>query len=56
MSEGWWQFALEPFRWFDLARTGRAVPVLNVPAYELLFPIPTTEITLNPNLTQNTGY
>ncbi len=50
------EFALEPFRWFDLARTGRAVAVLNVPAYELLFPIPTTEITLNPNLTQNTGY
>jgi starch-binding outer membrane protein, SusD/RagB family len=50
------EFALEPFRWFDLARTGRAVPVLNVPAYALLFPIPTTEITLNPNLTQNPGY
>lgn len=50
------EFALEPFRWFDLARTGRAETVLNVPAHELLFPIPTTEITLNPNLTQNAGY
>lgn len=50
------ELALEPFRWFDLARTGRAVAVLNVPSYELVFPIPTTEITLNPNLTQNTGY
>lgn len=50
------EFALEPFRWFDLARTGRAETVLNVPAHELFFPIPTTEITLNPNLTQNPGY
>lgn len=50
------EFALEPFRWFDLARTGRAVTVLNVPSYELLFPIPATELLLNPNLTQNPGY
>ncbi|HTB53182.1 MAG TPA: RagB/SusD family nutrient uptake outer membrane protein [Ferruginibacter sp.] len=50
------EFALEPFRWFDLARTGRAVAVLGVPSYKLLFPIPATEITLDPNLTQNPGY
>jgi hypothetical protein len=50
------EFALEPFRWYDLARTGRAVPVLNIPAYKLLFPIPATEISLNPNLEQNPGY
>jgi hypothetical protein len=50
------EFALEPFRWFDLARTGRAVTVLNVPSYELLFPIPSTELALNPNLKQNPGY
>jgi hypothetical protein len=50
------EFALEPFRWFDLARTGRAATVLGVPAYKLLFPIPATEIGLNPNLTQNPSY
>jgi hypothetical protein len=50
------EFALEPFRWFDLARTGRALTVLNVPSYELLFPIPSTEIALDPNLQQNPGY
>lgn len=50
------EFALEPFRWFDLARTGRAVTVLNIPSYKLLFPIPSTEITLDPNLIQNPGY
>jgi hypothetical protein len=50
------EFALEPFRWFDLARTGRAVTVLSVPSYELLFPIPSTELALNPNLKQNPGY
>jgi hypothetical protein len=50
------EFALEPFRWYDLARTGRAVNVLNIPAYKLLFPIPATEITLNTNLEKNPGY
>jgi hypothetical protein len=50
------EFAVEPFRWYDLARTGRAVTVLNIPDYKLLFPIPATEISLNPNLAQNPGY
>jgi hypothetical protein len=50
------EFALEPFRWFDLARTGRAETVLGVPTYKLLFPIPAAEILLNAKLTQNSGY
>jgi len=50
------EFALEPFRWFDLARTGNAVSILDIPNYKLVFPIPSTEITLNPNLVQNPGY
>lgn len=57
------EFAWEAHRWFDLARTGRAKTVLEaidanikVEPYELLFPIPITQIQLDPNLTQNPGY
>jgi starch-binding outer membrane protein, SusD/RagB family len=52
------EFALEPHRWFDLVRTGRAQAVLGVSdPNQLLFPIPITEIQLsNGNLTQNPGY
>jgi hypothetical protein len=65
---------MEGHRWFDLVRTGRALPVMNnhftkyaiklntsspvvqIQAYQLLFPIPISEINTNPVLTQNTGY
>ena len=61
------EFLYEGHRWFDLVRTGRAQTVLNahyasqklsfsVQDFELLFPIPQTEIDLNPALKQNTGY
>ncbi|GAA4333246.1 RagB/SusD family nutrient uptake outer membrane protein [Mucilaginibacter gynuensis] len=57
------EFAWEAHRWFDLARTGRAKTVLEaidpnikVEAYELLFPVPITQIQLDHNLTQNPGY
>ena len=52
------EFALEPHRWFDLVRTGRAQAVLGVSnVNDLLFPIPVTEIQLsNGILTQNPGY
>lgn len=52
------EFALEPHRWFDLVRTGRAQAVLGITDPNmLLFPIPVTEITLsNGTLTQNPGY
>jgi hypothetical protein len=57
-------------RWFDLARTGAASSVMGPPGnvtaqkggtwnpnnYQLLFPIPQNERSLNPNLTQNLGY
>jgi starch-binding outer membrane protein, SusD/RagB family len=48
-------------RWFDLKRTGTAETVLKPlkPAFtstSLLYPIPYSEILLNPNLTQNPGY
>lgn len=61
------EFLYEGKRWFDLLRTGRALTVMNnyyqkmnlkysLEDYELLFPIPQSEIDLNAALKQNTGY
>jgi starch-binding outer membrane protein, SusD/RagB family len=56
-------FAEWGHRWLDLKRTGRADAVLgpaktpNWKPYQVLYPIPFKEISLNPNLLpQNTGY
>lgn len=52
-------------RWFDLKRTGQLDAVMAVAAplkggvwnaYEVLFPIPVSEITADSHLTQNLGY
>lgn len=58
-----YEFFWEAHRWFDLARTGRAKAVLepnntgvNVADHEYIFPIPITQIQLDPDLTQNPGY
>jgi starch-binding outer membrane protein, SusD/RagB family len=52
------EFALEPHRWFDLVRTGRAAAVLGVTdPKKYVFPFPAAEVTLsNGNLPQNPGY
>ncbi|HZE83086.1 MAG TPA: RagB/SusD family nutrient uptake outer membrane protein [Puia sp.] len=51
------EFALEPQRWFDLVRTGRAPAVLNVTdPNHYLFPIPAPELSADHSLTQNPGY
>lgn len=51
------EFALEPHRWFDLVRTGRAAEVLKVSnPNKYIFPIPANEILVNPVLEQNAGY
>ena len=56
------ELAFEGHRWFDLVRTGRAIEVLNpkvdvdIQEYQLLLPIPQTQIDINPNLQQNPGY
>lgn len=62
-NERRFEFALEPHRWFDLARTRRAKAVLealdptrHIEDYQLLFPIPATEVQLDPLLQQNPGY
>ena len=56
-------FAEWGHRWLDLKRTGEANAVLSqIPlkrpwsSNALLYPIPTNEITVDPNLTQNPGY
>lgn len=50
------ELAFEGDRWADLVRTGRAVSVLDIPAFQALYPIPQGEIDVAPNLTQNPGY
>jgi starch-binding outer membrane protein, SusD/RagB family len=57
-------FAEWGHRWLDLKRTGKAKAVLSqIPTkqpwagdYQLLYPIPATEIINNKNIIQNTGY
>lgn len=57
-------FAEWGHRWFDLKRTGRAHEVLSAinykqpwqGDYQLLYPIPYSELQADPNLTQNSGY
>ena len=59
------ELAFEGHRWFDLLRTGRALPVMNahfqgviaIKPYQLLFPVPQSQININPSLIkQNEGY
>jgi hypothetical protein len=55
-------FVEEAHRWWDLVRTGRADAVLSVfpdkkwEPYRALLPIPSSELEINKNLTQNPGY
>ena len=50
------ELAFEGDRWPDLVRTGQAVPVLGIPEFQTLFPIPQAERDVAPGLTQNPGY
>jgi starch-binding outer membrane protein, SusD/RagB family len=55
------EFAFENQRWFDLLRTGKVVETMklhgkNMQEFHKLFPIPSQEIAINPNLIQNQGY
>jgi len=54
------EMALEQERFFDLVRTGRAPEVLGPYGFQQgkheTFPIPNSELQLNPNLTQNGGW
>jgi len=55
------EFAFEGKRWFDLIRTKRAITFVPTvtKSYQMLFPIPLSEILANPNIgvnNQNEGY
>jgi len=50
------EFAEEGDRFPDLVRTGRAITVLGIQAFQQLWPIPAAEIDVAPNITQNPGY
>lgn len=51
------EFAFEPHRWFDLARTNRALVVLNIAdANKILMPLPAEQLLLDKALQQNQGY
>jgi hypothetical protein len=56
-----WELAFEGQRWFDLQRTGRFTDVMRaagkpVEPRHQLYPIPATQLQLNPDLAQNNGY
>jgi hypothetical protein len=50
------ELAFEGDRWPDLVRTAQAVPVLGIPVFRTLWPIPQNEIDVAPKLVQNQGY
>lgn len=52
------EFALEPHRWFDMVRTGRAAAVLNITdTRKYLMPIPNDQLLIDPALRpNNSGY
>lgn len=51
------EFALEPHRWFDLVRTGRAAEVLNITEpFRFVMPIPIDQLLADDALVQNDGY
>jgi len=54
------ELALEEDRFFDLIRTGQASTALSGKGFTVgkheVYPIPTSQIQLNPNLIQNDGY
>lgn len=55
------EFAFEGQRWFDLLRTGNVRETMQLHGkgmqdHNVLFPIPSSELAVNINLTQNPGY
>lgn len=51
------EFALEPHRWYDIVRTGRAAQVFNLSdANRFVLPIPAGELLIDKSLVQNKGY
>ena len=50
------ELALEPHRWFDLIRTGKAESVLGIKTYQTIFPIAYNDIEADKDLVQNDNY
>ena len=50
------ELAMEPHRWFDLIRTGKAESVLGIKTYQTIFPIPYNDIQADKDLVQNDNY
>lgn len=50
------ELVYEGHRFPDLVRTGLAVTVLGIPAFQTLYPIPLNELDVAPGLVQNPGY
>jgi len=55
------EFVFENQRWFDLLRTGNIQEIMllhgkQMQDFNVLFPIPSPELAINTNLTQNPGY
>ena len=46
----------EGHRWFDLLRQGRAKSILNIEDYQLLMPLPASQIATDKALLQNPEY
>ncbi len=47
------ELAFEGHRWYDLVRTKRAVEVIGIQEYKILFPIPKSEMLTNKLMIQN---
>jgi len=61
MEERRLEFAFEGHRWFDLLRTSNIKETMQLHGkgmqdFHVLFPIPSQELAINPNMTQNPGY
>ncbi len=50
------ELAMEGDRWPDLVRTGRAVGLMSIAAFQTRYPIPLNELDVAPGLVQNPGY
>lgn len=57
IADLWKKFIGADYGYFALLkRLGIAVELLGIESYQQLYPIPITELALNPNMTQNPGY
>jgi tetratricopeptide (TPR) repeat protein len=57
IADLWKKFIGSDYGYFSLLkRLGIAVELLDIQSYHQLYPIPLTELMMNPNITQNPGY